>query len=152
MKQSHLSYLVLSILLFCISSYATIDFPLSDPLDSDPQTKFNEFLREKQFGVLDVKTGVWFFMLPVTRSNDMINNLAYGLERFKIYAQREGKSPQQLSLDIGINSFVYGQLEMKRVTFLSYFSSDTYMQFRILQRQLEKVENANKIDLDLYLD
>ena len=101
------------------------------------QQDFRKFLQERDLGVLD-EEGIWWFEPPATRSDrDDVINLAYGLEWYKIYAERKQKSPLQLGLDIGINGFNYGKLEMKKGVFFKYQGSDIFTQAKILREQLD---------------
>ena len=140
------SRLILFILLFCLPSHITLITSQADNLVSKvkEQKDFQKFLEKRELGVLDEK-GIWWFEPPATRSDraDVIN-LAYGLEWYKIYAERKKKSPLQLGLDIGINGFNYGKLEMKKGVFFKYQGSDVFTQSEILREQLKSAGQTHK--------
>ena len=138
------SRLILFILLFSLPVHITLIPSQADDQTSKDgeQEAFQKFLQERQLGVLD-EAGIWWFEPPATRSDrGEVINLAYGLEWYKIYAERKKKSPLQLGLDIGINGFNYGKLEMKKGVFFKYHGSDVFTQSEILR---EHLGNAGQI-------
>ena len=107
--------------------------------EPDPIFAFNEFLAKRDLGKL--QEGIWIFHPPSTRPReDELGNLAYGLEWYKIYAERIGKTAGELGRDLGLRVFAYDSLKIPRDDLVIYFGSNSLQQVEILRRHLRPHE------------
>lgn len=81
----------------------------SQPNMSNARAKFEAFLKKEQLGTLDVETATWWLKLPSTGSGEDNEHDAIkkGLILYEAYAEKEGVSPGELSLKIGMRSVAY---------------------------------------------
>ena len=108
-----------------------------DEPDPEQVEQFKEFLENKGLGSL--LNGVWVLDLPPSRSEeDELGSVAYGLERYRIYAEKSSKSPAELVGILGLKSVVYDYIEIPQSDLSYYFRAKPHNQIRILYRHLEQ--------------
>lgn len=84
-----------------------------------------------------MQEGIWIFHPPSTRpKEDELGNLAYGLEWYKIYAERKGKTASQLGQDLGLRVFAYDNLKIPHDDLVIYFGVNSLQQVNILREHM----------------
>ena len=132
---NHLRWLPLAALLL-MPVHAQGQDAIAGTIDQAQIEAFNRYLQERDLGNLE--SGVWVFSLPPTRSRekDELGSIAYGLESYRLYAERNGKSAGQLGEVLGLNSFAYKSVKIPKDDLIVYFSANSQNRIQILHNYL----------------
>ena len=111
-----------------------------EPSGADPDQieAFKEFLNNRHLG--QFVDGVWVFAPPPTRSKeDELGSIAYGLESYKLYAKKTGKTVGELGKVLGLETFSYDIIMIPKSDLITYFSvTNSRDQLKLLYRHLDQ--------------